>query len=119
MGAHEGTHGRSLVTFAGVAGVLGGWALGAVVRRFSTRTGVSDEEAFGSLPGDGIIDIPALLGALDAGGVVDWVDLEIFSDDASFTEMDFEDSLWKQDPVDVCRRGKEGIMKAWEARKAP
>ena len=72
-----------------------------------------------ALPGDGIMDIPALLGALDAGGVVDWVDLEIFSDDASFTEMDFEDSLWKQDPVDVCRRGKEGIMKAWEARKAP
>jgi hypothetical protein len=47
VGALEGTHGRSLVTFAGVGGVLSGWALGAVVRRFSTRTGVSDEEAFG------------------------------------------------------------------------
>ena len=71
------------------------------------------------LPGDGIMDIPAILGALEAGGVVDWFDLEIFSDDGSFSDMDFEDSLWKQDPVDVCRRGKEGFMKAWEARKAP
>jgi hypothetical protein len=58
MGAYEGTHGRSLVTFAGVGGVLGGLVLGAVVRRFSLRTGVSDEEAFGSLPGDGIIPHP-------------------------------------------------------------
>lgn len=58
MGAREGMHGRSLVTFAGVGGVLGGWALGAVVCRFSLRTGVSDEEAFGSLPGDGIIPHP-------------------------------------------------------------
>ena len=66
-----------------------------------------------ALPGDGIMDLPALFGALDAGGVVDWVDLEIFSDDGSFTDMDFEDSLWKQDPVDVCRRGKAGFVKAW------
>ena len=71
------------------------------------------------LPGDGIIDLPAILGALEAGGVVDWFDLEIFSDDGSFSDMDFEDSLWKQDPVDVCRRGKAGFMKAWDARKAP
>jgi sugar phosphate isomerase/epimerase len=71
------------------------------------------------LPGDGIIDLPAILGALEAGGVVDWFDLEIFSDDGSFSDMDFEDSLWKQDAVDVCRRGKAGFVKAWDARKAP
>lgn len=71
------------------------------------------------LPGDGVIDLPALLGALEAGGVSDWVDLEIFSDDGSFTDQDFDDSLWKQDPVDVARRGKAGFEKAWAERKAP
>ena len=72
-----------------------------------------------ALPGDGIMDLPALFGALEAGGVVDWFDLEIFSDDGSFSDKDFEDSLWKQDPVDVCKRGKAGFEKAWAARKAP
>jgi sugar phosphate isomerase/epimerase len=72
-----------------------------------------------ALPGDGIMDLPALFGALDAGGNVEWVDLEIFSDDGSFTDQDFEDSLWKQDPLDVVRRGKEGFERAWAARRAP
>jgi sugar phosphate isomerase/epimerase len=72
-----------------------------------------------ALPGDGIMDLPALFGALDAAMTVKWVDLEIFSDDGSFTDKDFEDSLWKQDPVDVVRRGKAGFERAWAARKAP
>ncbi len=71
------------------------------------------------LPGDGIIDLPALLGALEAGGVVDWFDLEIFSDDGSFSDQDFDDSLWKQDPIDVVRRGKAGFEAAWAERKVP
>lgn len=37
---------------------LAGWGLGAWVRRVSVRTGVSDEEAFGSLPGDEFIAHP-------------------------------------------------------------
>ena len=72
-----------------------------------------------ALPGDGIIDLAAVFGALEAGDAIDWVDLEIFSDDGSFSDMDFDDSLWKQDPVDVCLRGKAGFQKAWAARKAP
>jgi hypothetical protein len=32
--------------------------------------------------------------------------------------MDFEDSLWKQDPFDVIRRAKAGFDVAWEARRA-
>ncbi len=72
-----------------------------------------------ALPGDGIIDLAAIFGALEAGDAIDWVDLEIFSDDGSFSDMDFDDSLWKQDPVDVCLRGKAGFDKAWAARKAP
>lgn len=69
------------------------------------------------LPGDGIIDLPAILGALE--GRAEWVDLEIFSDDGSFTDQDFEDSLWKLDPVDVVRRAKAGFERAWAERKAP
>jgi sugar phosphate isomerase/epimerase len=72
-----------------------------------------------ALPGEGIMDLPALFGALDKAGAIDWVDLEIFSDDGSFTDRDFEDSLWKQDPADVLARGKAGFEAAWEARTAP
>lgn len=71
------------------------------------------------LPGDGIIDLPAVFGALERAGVVGWFDLEIFSDDGTFSDQSFEDSLWKQDPVDVIRRGKAGFEKTWAARKAP
>jgi hypothetical protein len=38
--------------------VIGGWLLSAALRRISVRTGVSDAEAFGSLPGDDIIPHP-------------------------------------------------------------
>lgn len=69
-----------------------------------------------ALPGDGIIDLPAIFSALEAGGYDGWFDLEIFSDDGTFTDQDFEDSIWKQDPLDVVRRGKAGFLKAWEAR---
>ena len=71
------------------------------------------------LPGDGIIDLPAIFGALEAGGSIAWVDLEIFSDDGSFTDQSFDDSLWTQDPADVCRRGRAGFEQAWAARAAP
>ena len=71
------------------------------------------------LPGDGIIDLPGIFGAFDDAGYDGWMDLEIFSDDASFTDQDFEDSLWKQDPLDVVRRGKAGTEKAWDARRKP
>jgi hypothetical protein len=37
---------------------LAGWVGGGVARRVSVRTGVSDEEAFGSLPGDEFIAHP-------------------------------------------------------------
>lgn len=35
-----------------------GWALGSGVRRLSQRTGVTDAEAFGTLPGDDVIPHP-------------------------------------------------------------
>ena len=71
------------------------------------------------LPGDGIIDLPAIFGALDAAGRTRWVDLEIFSDDGSFSEHDFDDSLWKRPPLEVLQLARAGFDKAWDERKPP
>jgi sugar phosphate isomerase/epimerase len=64
-----------------------------------------------ALPGDGIIDLPAVFGALEAGGYAGgWYDLEIFS-----TET-YPDSLLKLPVDELTRRGRAGFMKAWAAR---
>jgi sugar phosphate isomerase/epimerase len=67
------------------------------------------------LPGDGVINLPAIFGALDAGGYDGWYDMEIFSDDGSFGDT-YPDSLWKLRPIDVVRRGRAGFLRAWAAR---
>ncbi len=64
------------------------------------------------LPGDGVANVPAILGALAAGGYDGWLELELFSDDGLFGN-DFEDSLWKRDPVDLIRTGRDCIANAW------
>lgn len=46
------------VSTAAIGAMLGGWLIGAVARRLSSRTGVSDAEAYGSLPGDDLIAHP-------------------------------------------------------------
>ena len=40
-------------------------------------------------------------------------DLEVFSDDGTFGDA-FEDSLWREDPEDVARRGHEAFRQLWE-----
>ena len=65
-----------------------------------------------ALPGEGIMDLPAILGALEAGGFHGWYDLEIFSGEA------YPDSLLKLEPVELVRRAREGFVRAWEARTA-
>lgn len=67
------------------------------------------------LPGDGIIDLPALFGALEDGGFDGWYDLEVFSDDGRYG-ADYEDSLWKLPPRQVLEAGLEGFRRAWEQR---
>jgi sugar phosphate isomerase/epimerase len=71
------------------------------------------------LPGEGDADLPGILGALEAAGVVGWFELEIFSDDGQFTDYALLDSLWREDPLDVVVRGKAGFERAWETRRAP
>jgi sugar phosphate isomerase/epimerase len=63
-----------------------------------------------ALPGDGVIDLPRILGALEAGGFDGWYDLEIFSGET------YPDSLLALDPVELTRRGRAGFLRAWEAR---
>lgn len=64
------------------------------------------------LPGDGVIDLPAIFGALEAGGYPadGWFDLEIFSGEQ------YEDSLLTLPVDELTRRGKAGFLRAWEAR---
>lgn len=58
MPAHGTTPIAPAATLATLGGVLTGLSLGAVVHRLSMRTGVSDAEAHGSLPGDDLIAHP-------------------------------------------------------------
>jgi sugar phosphate isomerase/epimerase len=67
------------------------------------------------LPGDGVADVPALLGALDAAGWRGYYDLEIFSDNGLFGHS-WPESLWDVPAPDLARRGKEAFARAWEAR---
>jgi sugar phosphate isomerase/epimerase len=64
------------------------------------------------LPGDGVIDLPALFAALEAGGFSGWYDLEIFS------EPELPDSLWTAPAEEVLRRGRAGFLRAWEQAEA-
>ena len=65
-----------------------------------------------ALPGEGVIDLPAIFAALEDGGFDGWFELEVFS-----TET-YPDSLLKLDPAELVRRGKAGFEAAWAARRA-
>lgn len=64
-----------------------------------------------ALPGEGVMDLPAVFGALEDGGFDGWFELEIFS-----TET-YPDSLLGLDPAELVRRGKQGFETAWESRR--
>jgi sugar phosphate isomerase/epimerase len=65
------------------------------------------------LPGDGVADVPRILGLLDAAGWDGFYDLEIFSDDGTFGH-DFPDSLWKLPPGTLAHRGRDAFLACWE-----
>jgi sugar phosphate isomerase/epimerase len=69
------------------------------------------------LPGEGTIDLPAILAALDQVGWRGFYELEVFSDDGSFGN-DFPDSLWKVDPGELARRGREAFHTCWEEARS-
>ena len=68
------------------------------------------------LPGDGTADIPGILGSVDAGGFGGWYELEILSDDGTYGD-DYPDSLWKRDPFELVREGRQRFLAAWNARR--
>jgi sugar phosphate isomerase/epimerase len=70
------------------------------------------------LPGDGIANVPAILGALDAAGYEGWYEMEALSDNGIYGNA-FPDSLWDLPPVELVRRGREALMRCWETRTVP
>jgi sugar phosphate isomerase/epimerase len=67
------------------------------------------------LPGDGVLDLAAVVRTLEAGGYDGWVDVEIFSDNGTFGDA-FPDSLWDVDPTELARRARESVERVWQGR---
>jgi sugar phosphate isomerase/epimerase len=63
-----------------------------------------------ALPGDGVMDLAAIFGALEAGGFDGWYELEVFSSES------YPDSLLSLPAKEMIARGKAGFEKAWAAR---
>ena len=68
------------------------------------------------LPGEGVADLPAILGALDAAGWDGFYDLEIFSDNGAFGTA-YPDSLWDLESADLARRGRASFAHTWQYRR--
>ena len=67
------------------------------------------------LPGDGVADLPTLLGTLERAGWNGFYDLEIFSDNGTFGNA-WPGSLWDVPEAELASRGKEAFERAWSAR---
>jgi sugar phosphate isomerase/epimerase len=67
------------------------------------------------LPGDGVADVPRILGLLDRAGWDGFYDLEIFSDNGAFGTA-LPDSLWNVPAGTLARRGREAFLACWERR---
>jgi sugar phosphate isomerase/epimerase len=67
------------------------------------------------LPGEGVADLPAILGALDAAGWDGFYDLEIFSDNGIFGNR-WSDSLWDLPADELAARGRAAFERAWDVR---
>jgi sugar phosphate isomerase/epimerase len=70
------------------------------------------------LPGEGVADLPAILGVLEEVGWEGFYDLEIFSDNGTFGNA-YPDSLWNLDAAEVARRGREAFFNCWSKRRVP
>ncbi len=62
--------------------------------------------------GQGSLDLTSLFQALIETGFEGWYDLELFSDDGTIKD-DYEDSVWKRDPVEVIEQSRAGFLEAW------
>jgi sugar phosphate isomerase/epimerase len=62
--------------------------------------------------GEGVADIPRFLRELRTAGYIGWYDLEVFSDDGRFGS-EYEDSLWKLEPLEFGKRQMDGFLRCW------
>jgi sugar phosphate isomerase/epimerase len=62
------------------------------------------------LPGDGVIDLAGMFGALERGGFDGIYDLEVFSDPT------LPDSVWNRPPMEWVADGRRGFLEAWARR---
>jgi sugar phosphate isomerase/epimerase len=67
------------------------------------------------LPGDGVVDLPSILAALDRAGWDGFYDLEIFSDNGAFGTA-YDDSLWDLQPTELASRARERFTTTWNRR---
>jgi sugar phosphate isomerase/epimerase len=67
------------------------------------------------LPGDGVADVPRILGLLDSAGWEGFYELEIFSDNGAFGQP-HPDSLWDIPADELARRGRDAFLACWERR---
>jgi sugar phosphate isomerase/epimerase len=67
------------------------------------------------LPGDGVADVPGILGSLEAAGWTGSYDLEVFSDNGAFGSA-YDDSLWDVHAHALARRGREAFLECWQSR---
>jgi len=67
------------------------------------------------LPGDGVADIPRLLGLVDYAGWDGFYELEIFSDNGAFGYA-HRGSLWDVPADELARRGRAAFLACWERR---
>jgi sugar phosphate isomerase/epimerase len=80
-------------------------------RREPTRSWVDR-----ALPGEGVADVPAILGALERAGWRGYYDVEVFSDNGAFGSA-YPDSLWDLAPVELARRARESFSHCWQERR--
>jgi sugar phosphate isomerase/epimerase len=69
------------------------------------------------LPGDGVADVPRILGALERAGWTGHYELEIFSDNGTFGN-EYPESLWNVPGDECARRGRERFLDCWERRRS-
>jgi sugar phosphate isomerase/epimerase len=68
------------------------------------------------LPGDGVANVPSILGALERAGWDGYYDIEIFSDNGTFGAA-YSDSLWDVEGVEVARLGRQKLIECWQDRR--
>lgn len=74
------------------------WPRGAVDRRF---------------PGEGSLDLPAMMSALRDGGYDGWYDVEVLAQDS--LEFDGANAIWALPPAEIARRARTGTASVWAA----